>query len=67
MSKLESSMQILFNQPFSQGIGGEIMAQSVKIFGFVGRLHRGSYNKALMRAASELLPENAKLEVFDLE
>ena len=40
---------------------------TVKILGFVGSLRKGSYNKALMRAASELLPENATLEVFDLE
>ncbi len=39
----------------------------MKILGFVGSLRKGSYNKALMRAASELLPENAELEVFDLE
>jgi chromate reductase len=39
----------------------------VKILGFVGSLRKDSYNKALMRAALELLPENAALEVFDLE
>lgn len=43
------------------------MAQPVKIFGFVGSLRKGSYNKALMRAALELLPKDAILEVFDLE
>jgi chromate reductase len=42
------------------------MTQPVKIFGFVGSLRKGSFNKALMRAASELLPQNATLEVFDL-
>jgi chromate reductase len=41
--------------------------EPVRILGFVGSLRKGSYNKALMRAASELLPEDATLEVFDLE
>jgi chromate reductase len=41
--------------------------KTVKILGFVGSLRKGSYNKALMRAALELLPEGAALEVFDLE
>jgi chromate reductase len=43
------------------------LGETVKILGFVGSLRKGSYNKALMRAASELLPENATIEVFDLE
>src|SRR3972149_3866227 len=43
------------------------MGEPVKILGFVGSLRKGSYNKALMRAALELLPEDAALEVFDLE
>jgi chromate reductase len=43
------------------------MEQPVKILGFVGSLRKGSYNKALMRAAVELVPEDAKIEVFDLE
>ena len=43
------------------------MEQHVKILGFVGSLRKGSYNKALMRAAVELKPEDAIIEVFDLE
>ena len=43
------------------------MEETVKILGFVGSLRKGSYNKALMRAALELLPEDTALEVFDLE
>jgi len=43
------------------------MEEPVKILGFVGSLRKGSYNKALMRAALELLPEDATLEVFDLD
>jgi chromate reductase len=41
--------------------------KKVKILGFVGSLRKGSYNKALMRAAVELTPEDAEIEVFDLE
>jgi len=43
------------------------MEKPVKILGFVGSLRKDSYNKALMRAAVELTPEDAKIEVFDLE
>jgi chromate reductase len=43
------------------------MEQTVKILGFVGSLRKGSYNKALMRAAVALAPDDAAIEVFDLE
>jgi chromate reductase len=39
----------------------------IKILGFAGSLRRDSYNRALLRAALELLPGDASLEVFDLE
>ncbi len=42
------------------------MENKVRILGLVGSLRKGSYNKALMRAAVELLPDTASLEVFDL-
>ena len=42
------------------------MEQRVKILGFVGSLRQGSYNKALMRAAVELVPDDAIIEVFEL-
>jgi chromate reductase, NAD(P)H dehydrogenase (quinone) len=32
----------------------------------VGSLRSGSYNKALMRAALEVVPENAEIELFDI-
>jgi chromate reductase len=38
-----------------------------KILAFAGSLRKGSYNKALIRAAVELAPENVAIEVFDLE
>jgi chromate reductase len=43
------------------------MERPVKILGFVGSLRQGSYNKALMRAAVKLMPDDATIEVFDLE
>jgi chromate reductase len=41
--------------------------KQIKILAFAGSLRKGSYNKALVRAAVELAPENAVIEVFDLE
>jgi chromate reductase len=43
------------------------MDKPVTILGFAGSLRKDSYNKALLRAAAELVPEGAVLEVFDLE
>jgi chromate reductase len=43
------------------------MNKPIFILGFAGSLRKGSYNKALLRAASELMPKSAKLEIFDLE
>ena len=43
------------------------MNKSVKVLGFAGSLRKGSYNKALLRAAVELMPKDAKLEIFGLE
>jgi len=40
--------------------------EPLNIVGFAGSLRKGSYNKALLRAAGELLPANTTLEVFDL-
>lgn len=39
----------------------------ISILGFAGSLRKDSFNKALLAAASELLPNEASLEVFDLE
>ena len=41
--------------------------QSVNILGFAGSLRKGSFNKAILRSAAELLPQNSTLETFDLE
>lgn len=43
------------------------MKETVKILGFAGSLRKDSFNKALLHAALELLPKDAKLEIFDLE
>jgi chromate reductase len=37
------------------------------ILGFAGSLRKNSYNKSLLRAAADLVPEDARLEVFDLD
>jgi chromate reductase len=42
------------------------MASTVRVLGFAGSLRAGSYNKALLRAAAELLPEGMTLEIFDI-
>ena len=43
------------------------MLQRVNFLAFAGSLRKGSFNKALIRAAVELAPENVVIEVFDLE
>jgi len=43
------------------------MVAKISIFGFVGSLRKGSYNKSLLRAALEMVPSDAELEIFDLE
>jgi chromate reductase, NAD(P)H dehydrogenase (quinone) len=40
--------------------------EKLRIFGFAGSLRVGSYNRALLCAAAELLPDGATLEIFDL-
>jgi chromate reductase, NAD(P)H dehydrogenase (quinone) len=39
----------------------------LKVLGFAGSLRRGSYNKALLRSAVDLLPEDMESEIIDLE
>ena len=43
------------------------MEKKFNILAFAGSLRKGSYNKALVRTAVELAPENVSIEVFDLE
>ena len=41
--------------------------EQIKILGFAGSLRKGSYNKAILNAAAELVGENVQLEIFNLE
>jgi chromate reductase, NAD(P)H dehydrogenase (quinone) len=43
------------------------MDKDIKILGFAGSLRKGSYNRMLLKAACELAPQGASIEVFDLE
>ena len=39
----------------------------IKVLGFAGSLRVGSYNKALLLSATDLLPHDTNLEIFDIE
>ncbi len=41
--------------------------RKIKILGIAGSLRKGSYNKSMLRAAQALVPDDAELEIFDLE
>ncbi len=41
--------------------------KSISILGFAGSLRNGSYNKLLLRAVRELLPNDVQMELFDLD
>jgi chromate reductase len=43
------------------------MEKTIRILGFAGSLRKNSYNRALLTAALEMVPDGATLEVFDLE
>jgi len=43
------------------------MAQDIHIFGFAGSLREQSFNRGILRAASELLPPNTTMETFLLD
>jgi len=40
--------------------------RKIRIAAFTGSLRRNSYNRAALRAAAELLPENAVMDIIDL-
>ncbi len=42
------------------------MAPRFKVLGIAGSLRKGSFNKAILRAAVELAPEDVSIEVLDL-
>jgi NAD(P)H-dependent FMN reductase len=39
----------------------------IRILGIAGSLRRGSYNRAALRAATELAPKGATVETFELD
>jgi chromate reductase len=43
------------------------MKQPITILGIAGSLRRQSYNRGALRAAQELVPEGATLEIFELD
>jgi chromate reductase len=43
------------------------MSNPVRILGIAGSLRRDSFNRATLRAASELAPEGASIETFELD
>ena len=43
------------------------MTTSIRILGIAGSLRRGSYNRAALRAATELAPKGATVETFELD
>src|SRR5918994_5788509 len=43
------------------------MSKTCNILGIAGSLRRESYNRSAMRAATELVPPGARIEVFELD
>jgi chromate reductase len=42
------------------------MDDTLRILGFAGSLSAGSYNKALLHAAADFMPEGVDLEISDI-
>jgi chromate reductase len=42
------------------------MENKLNVLGFAGSLRTSSYNRALLRAAADLLPEDVNLKIFDI-
>lgn len=51
----------------SETQGEMVMEKKTHILGFAGSLRKQSYNKAILAAAFEMVPDDATLEIFDLE
>ena len=43
------------------------MAGLIHILGIAGSLRRDSYNRAALRAATQLIPKGATLDIFELD
>src|SRR5690349_2617405 len=47
--------------------GEHEMNNPIRILGIAGSLRRESYNRAALRAATQLVPQNATLDIFELD
>ena len=43
------------------------MSKTVRILGIAGSLRRQSYNRALLRAATQIAPEGAAIDIFEID
>jgi chromate reductase len=43
------------------------MIEKTRILGIAGSLRKDSYNRGVLRAAAELVPENAQIDIFELD
>ena len=43
------------------------MSQPIRILGIAGSIRRESYNRAALRAAAQLVPDGATIEIFELD
>src|SRR5215207_8535738 len=43
------------------------MSKPIRILGIAGSLRRDSYNRAALRAATQLVPEGTSIEIFELD
>ena len=59
---------VSFKEPNYEVVRREVLSleKTLKILGIVGSLRLGSFNKALMRAAIELAPEDSVINVFNI-
>jgi chromate reductase, NAD(P)H dehydrogenase (quinone) len=48
-------------------MGESSESRPIRILGIAGSLRRASYNKAALRAAQQLLPEDATLDIFEID
>jgi chromate reductase len=52
---------------FSNLFFGVLIDKTIIVLAFAGSLKKDSYNKALIRTALEVTPENVAIEIFKLE
>jgi chromate reductase len=46
---------------------GEIMIEKIRILGIAGSLRKKSYNRGVLNAARELVPDGAVLDIFEID